>query len=150
MPYPATILIVEDEPGDAMLVERAFEKAQIPSARRLVRDGEEAIAYLSGKQPYSNRSDFPLPTVVLLDLKLPRKSGLEVLGWLRDQPGLNRLRVVVLTSSREELDVNRAHDLGISSYLVKPVEHGRLVEMMASLNSFLVVHSEWPSLETGR
>jgi CheY-like chemotaxis protein len=149
MTNPDTILIAEDEPGDVVLIQRAFAKARIANPLQIARDGEQAVAYLAGSGEYADRARYPLPAVMLLDLKMPRKSGLEVLTWLRLQPGLSRLRVVVLTSSRESPDVNRAHDLGISSYLVKPVEHNRLVDMMTSLNLFLVVYSEAPDLNPG-
>ncbi len=146
MPASATLLVVEDDPGDAYLVQRAFAKAGISNPVKVVRDGEEAVSYLAGRGAYQDRTQFPLPTVVLLDLKLPRRSGLEVLAWIREQPGLSRLRVVILTSSRESPDVAKAYDLGVSSYLVEPVEHDKLVEMMASMNEFLIEHSESPNL----
>ncbi len=140
------VLVVEDEPGDAFLIQRAFTKANIANPVRIATDGEQAIEYLQGSGAYGDRTKFPLPRVMLLDLKLPRRSGLEVLAWLRAQPGLKRLKVVVLTSSRETRDVNGASDLGVSSYLVKPVEHTRLVELVSSLHAFLVVNSEHANL----
>ena len=144
-----TLLAVEDDPGDIFMLERALRRAGIANPLVIVRDGEAAIDYLAGQGDYADRERFPLPTVMLLDLKLPKRSGLEVLAWLRDQPGLKRLRVVVLTSSRESPDVNRAHDLGVSSYLVKPVDMTSLVERLAALNLFLVVMAEKPSLDAG-
>ena len=140
-------LVVEDEPGDALLIQRAFAKAKIPNPVHLVRDGDQAVEYLQGLGPYSDRTRYPLPKVMLLDLKLPRRSGLEVLEWLREKPGLKRLSVVVLTSSRETSDVNRACDLGVSSYLVKPVDYNQLVEMEAALNQLIGEYSERPILQ---
>ena len=97
---------------------------------RVVRDGEEAIAYLSGQAAYADRDRYPLPALVLLDLKMPRKSGLEVLSWLRKQPNLRHLIVVFLTSSNNAEDVRLAYEAGANSYLVKPVEFTEMVEMI--------------------
>src|SRR5581483_1794343 len=101
---------------------RAFAKANVPNPLIIVGDGDAAIAYLAGVDGYADRTRFPLPALVLLDLKLPRRSGLEVLEWIRKQPGVRRIPVVVLTSSRQRPDVDCAYDLGANSYLVKPVE----------------------------
>jgi CheY-like chemotaxis protein len=125
-----TILVVEDNEDDVLLIQRAFRKAAIANPLRVLRDGNQAVAYLSGAEPYADRRECPLPALVLLDLKLPRRSGLEVLKWLRQQPGIGRLITVVLTSSRESADVNRAYELGANSYLVKPVLLNDLVDMM--------------------
>jgi CheY-like chemotaxis protein len=141
-----TYLVVEDEPSDAFLIQRAFAKANVPNPVRIARDGEEAIEYLGGTGPYGDRAKFPLPKIMLLDLKLPRRSGLEVLAWVRSQPRLKRLKVVVLTSSRESRDVNGAADLGVSSHLVKPVDHARLVELVTALDALLLRCSEHPDL----
>lgn len=140
-------LVVEDEPGDALLIQRAFTKANVPNPVHVVRDGDQAVEYLLGAGPYSDRMKYPLPKIVFLDLKLPRRSGLEVLEWLRSRPGLRRLSVVVLTSSKEPVDVNRAWDLGVSSYLVKPVDHSELVAMVGMVHRLLGTYSEHPSLE---
>src|SRR6266566_3274226 len=103
------ILIVEDREDDILLIQKAFQRAKIATARQIVRDGEEAIAYLSGSGKYSQRNEYPLPWLVLLDLKMPRVDGFEVLKWIRSQPELNRLVVVVLTSSDQIKDVNQAY-----------------------------------------
>ncbi|HWP73412.1 MAG TPA: response regulator, partial [Methylomirabilota bacterium] len=95
------ILLVEDSPDDALLIQRAFRKANLANPVQHVSDGEEAVAYLSGAPPWSDRAKFPLPVFMLLDLKLPRRSGLEVLEWVRRESAVKRLPVVVLTSSRE-------------------------------------------------
>ena len=105
MSTACTILLVEDNQSDVFLVERAFHKAKVPHLLQVVEDGEQAVAYLSGAGPYADRSRFPLPVFVLLDLKLPRKSGFEVLEWLRRQPAIRRVPVVVLTSSNHLEDV---------------------------------------------
>ena len=145
--YP--ILLVEDSPDDALLIQRAFRKANLANPVELVRDGEEAVAYLSGKAPYDDRARFPLPVFMLLDLKLPRRSGLEVLAWVRKESVVKRLPVVVLTSSRESVDVNRAYDLGVNSYLTKPVGFEALLEMVKNVNLYWLVLNENPELRRG-
>jgi CheY-like chemotaxis protein len=145
--YP--ILLVEDSPDDALLIQRAFHKANLANPVQLVRDGEEAVAYLSGAPPYDDRARFSLPVLMLLDLKLPRRSGLEVLAWVRQEPALKRLPVVVLTSSRESVDVNRAYDLGVNSYLTKPVGFEALLEMVRNVNLYWLVLNENPELRRG-
>lgn len=138
MPVSNTILLVEDELDDAQLLTRAFRKAGIGNPVRHLQDGDMAIAYLAGQPPYADRERNPYPTVILLDLKLPRRSGFEVLEWLRAQPGLRRLPVVVLTSSGQNEDVNRAYDLGANSYLVKPASTAALQEMVKNINAYWV------------
>jgi len=142
-----TFLIVEDDPNDVALIKRAFQKAQLVNPLHVVTDGEAAIAYLAGKAPYDNRQRFPLPVVLLLDLKLPLKSGFEVLQWLRQQPKLRRLPVVILTSSSESPDINKAYDLGANSYLVKPVAMDALADMFKTLDLYWLVLNEKPDLE---
>src|SRR5688572_26142092 len=107
-----TILLVEDESNDALLLERAFKRADLAPNLKVVTDGEMAIEYLGGQGKYSDRTLYPIPSLMLLDLKLPRRSGLEVLQWLREQGGFNDLPVIVLTSSRHMDDIDRAYDLG--------------------------------------
>jgi len=115
------VLLVEDEPGDAFLVRRALEKASIPLRLHHVADGEEAIRYLAGEPPFEDRRVCPLPVLVILDLKLPRRSGFDVLHWRAERLLPRRIPVVVMTSCVGEEDVNRAYELGADSYLVKPV-----------------------------
>src|SRR5262245_44696103 len=141
-----TILLVEDDPDDVMNIERAFRKAKIANPLQVVNDGDAAVAYLNGDSPYEDRDRFPLPTLILLDLKLPRRSGFEVLHWIRENPLVSRLPVVVLTSSRERLDVNTAYDLHVNSYLVKPVAFDALLELVSSLNLYWILCNENPDL----
>ena len=140
------MLLVEDDPNDVLLIQRACRLANLTHVIQTVEDGEQAVAYLSGKPPYADRDRYTLPALMLLDLKLPRKSGLEVLQWVRQQDGLKRLPVVVLTSSRETDDVNRAYDLGANSYLVKPVAFESLLEMVKTLNLYWMILSERPEV----
>ena len=135
-PNQYSILLVEDDHNDVLLIKRAFQKVNIANPIIVVNDGEQAISYLAGREPYVDRN---LPILVLLDLKLPRKSGHEVLEWLRKQPNIKRLPVVVLTASSESSDVNLAYDLGANSYLVKPVTFDSLVEMVKTLNLYWLI-----------
>jgi CheY-like chemotaxis protein len=127
---PFTILHVEDDPNDVLLVQRALRKTESPASILSVSDGDKALAYLGGSQEYANREKFPFPQLVLLDLKMPRKSGLEVLGWIRGQAEMKRLMVVIFTSSKHDQDINKAYELGANSYLVKPVGFEELVGTM--------------------
>jgi len=111
-----------------------------------VSNGDEAVGYLSGESPYADRGRFPFPVLVLLDLKLPRRSGLEVLAWIRGQPGLKRLPAVVLTSSKESVDINRAYDLGANSYLVKPVGFDSLLDLVKSLEVYWMMLNQNPDV----
>jgi CheY-like chemotaxis protein len=140
------ILIVEDNATDVMLIRRALAKSNIANPVHVVADGDRAVDYLSGHEDYGDRTQFPLPALVLLDLKLPRRSGLEVLEWVRRQDGLRRLPVVMLTSSRQLHDVNRAYDLGANSYLVKPVEFTELQEMLGAINTYWIDWNEKPDI----
>ena len=124
------ILLAEDDSNDVLLLERAFEKAGLRDSLKIVNDGEQTINYLSGKGIYADRAQFPLPFLVLLDLKMPIIDGFGVLQWAKDQPDLKRLLVVVLTSSNLQADVDRAYELGANSYLVKPVSFDEMVNLI--------------------
>lgn len=141
------ILLVEDDANDVILIRRAFAKAEIKNPVHTVEDGDAAVAYLAGEGTYADRDHHPLPGVVLLDLKLPRRSGLEVLEWVRQSPTLRRLPIVVLTSSRESADVNRAYDLGANSYLVKPVGFDALTDLVRILQGYWVGWNEKPEID---
>lgn len=141
------VLFAEDDDNDAFFLERAFKQARIANPLHRVIDGEEAINYLAGHDKYADREKYPLPSMMLLDLKMPRKNGFEVLRWLRAQPGLKRLPVVVLTSSKEDPDINRAYELGANTYVVKPVQFEGLAEMMKSLTFYWLILAEKPSCD---
>jgi len=114
------ILVAEDDPQDAFFLKREFGKAGVTITLHFVQDGQEVIDYLEGKGIFADRQTYPMPDLVLLDLKMPRLNGFDVLGWLRKQAGLKRLPVIIFSSSSESVDINRAYDLGANSYLVKP------------------------------
>lgn len=141
-----TMLLVEDNPKDVFLVQRALRKAQVVTPLQVVNDGDAAVKYLAGETPYGDRITYPLPVVVLLDLKLPRRSGAEVLMWIRQQTHLKRLPVVVLTSSREHVDINRVYDLGANAYIVKPPNFDQLVDILRTLNLHWIGYNEKPHL----
>jgi CheY-like chemotaxis protein len=139
-----TILAVEDEDDDVALLKRAFRKTGVVNPVRFLTDGDQALSYLAGEGEFADRETYPLPSLILLDLKLPRKSGLEVLAWLRERPVLRRIPVVVLTSSRQNVDLERAYDLGVNSYLVKPVAFTDLLELMGALKLYWIRFNETP------
>ena len=116
------ILVAEDDEDYVILIRQVFAKAHIPNPIQVVWNGEEAISYLKGEGKYSNRDEYPLPDIFLLDLKMPRVNGFEVLKWVRAQPELAALRILVLTSSDQIRDVNEAYQLGANSFLVKPMD----------------------------
>ena len=139
------ILLAEDDPNDVLLLERAFQKAGLRNSLKVVRDGEEAIEYLSGRGPYADREQYPLPFLLLLDLKMPGTDGFEVLQWLRAEAELKRLLVVVLTSSNLQSDVDRAYELGANSYLVKPVGFDEMVHLVQRFEIYWTEINRTPS-----
>lgn len=142
------VLLVEDDENDVLFVQRAFKHAGILNPLQIARHGDEAIEYLDGKGAFVDRERFPLPVFVLLDLKMPRRSGLEVLEWVKDRAGLKRIPIVVLTSSKNDADVNKAYELGVNSYLVKPVSFEGLIELVKSLQLYWLVLNERPAVPT--
>jgi CheY-like chemotaxis protein len=143
---PAPILLADDSTDDLLLLRRAFRLAVPGWPIHVAEDGETAIAYLGAIGPYGDRNRYPMPALLLLDLKMPRRSGFEVLAWVRCQPGLRRLPVVVLTSSRDPTDIGKAYDLGVNAYVVKPGHADELAQLARTLSEFWLRFSEWPSL----
>ena len=139
------ILLADDDPNDVLLIQRAFQKAGLHNALRTVDDGDAAIKYLSGKGVYADRDKYPLPFLLLLDLKMPGTDGFEVLEWLRNEPQLKRLLVVVLTSSNLQADVDRAYELGANSYLVKPVSFDEMVHLIQRFEAYWSEINRTPS-----
>jgi len=142
----APILLVEDEENDVILLQRAFARSGLVNPLHVVRHGDDAVAYLGGTGEFADREKFPLPVFVLLDLKMPRRSGLEVLQWVKEHSGLKRMPIVVLTSSKDDTDINRAYELGANSYIVKPVSFESLVELVKSLELYWLVINELPGV----
>jgi CheY-like chemotaxis protein len=127
------VLYAEDEENDVFLMERAFLKAGVRNPLRTVGDGAAAIRYLQGTAEFADRTLHPLPSLLLLDLNLPRQSGLEVLKWVREQPSLQSMPVVILTSSNQDRDIGSAYTLGANGYLVKPPSSEKLIDMVTTL-----------------
>lgn len=126
----AHLLLVEDNPDDVFLMQRALKKACITLPLQIVTDGRQAIDYLAGASPYSDRTQFPLPSLVFLDLKLPYVNGFEVLEWIRADMKLRNLEIFILTSSPEERDRQKAEELGAKAYLVKPPTGASILEIL--------------------
>ena len=137
-------LLAEDSENDVFLMQRAFEVAGVRNPLFVVSDGDEAVSFLKGEGHY-NRETHPLPLVVLLDLNLPRKSGFEVLKWIRAQPTLRRLVVIILTASSRAADADRAYDLGANFYLTKPGKFEELVTMAQCLHEWVQLN-HFPTL----
>ena len=135
-----TILLIEDSESDRMLIQAAVLKAHFKSSLHVVYDGEEAIAYLKGEGDYSDRSKCPVPVVVLLDLNLPKVDGFQVLAWVRSQPRLKRIPVIILSGASRSEDVERAFDLGATGFLVKPTGVGELQILTGRLRDWLEIN----------
>ena len=148
MPDQAVILLVEDREDDILLIQKAFARGGINNPLPVVRDGEQAMLYLAGEGKFSNRAEYPLPDLILLDLKMPGIDGFEVLRWIRGQPGFASIRIVVLTSSDAIPDVNRAYALGANSFMVKPLDFQNVVEMSRILKTYWLHMNKAP--ETSR
>lgn len=139
-----TIMYVEDRDEDVALLRYAFLHAAIDNPLWVASDGQQAIDYLAGEGEYSNRSEYPLPYIILLDLKLPRRTGLEVLQWIRQQPSIKSLIVIIFSSSVHERDLRRAYDFGANAFLVKPSDVGALRDMCQALKHFWILHNTPP------
>jgi CheY-like chemotaxis protein len=141
----SVLLLVEDDLADARLIQRAISKVEMPATVVHVADGDEAVHYFEGSGKFTDREKFPLPWLVVLDVKLPRRSGIEVLQWLRQQPKeYSSTPVVMLSSSSHSVDINTAYHYGANSYLVKPETTHRLESMMSLLKSYWFMHNEMP------
>jgi two-component system response regulator len=139
-----TILQVEDDPNDVFLFQHAMTKAGVKNPVQVANDGQQAIDYLRGAGKFANRDKFPFPCLVLLDLKLPYVMGLDVLRWIRRQPG-PALTVLMLTASGEEADIVSAYQLGANGFLTKPSEAHKLHDMVRAIKDFWLTHNTLPS-----
>ena len=131
-----TILLVEDEENDALLLQMAFKKNKILNPVQWVRDGLEAIAYLNGAGIYADRRLYPFPEVLLLDLKMPRITGLELLAWIRDHPNFRVIPTIIMTSSQQDLDIENAYSLGANTYMIKPTAFDELARMVKTAHEY--------------
>lgn len=140
-------LLVEDNENDALLLKRAFSRGNLVNPLQVLTTGEEVMEYLQGTGRFSNRAEFPLPAVLLLDLNLPGISGFDVLRWIRGQRSLASMRVIVLTSSTSIQDVNQAYRLGANSFLVKPMDLEHLCRMTEALAGYWIWMDRAPDVE---
>ena len=124
------ILAADDEETDCLLLKLALKQAGLPNPLVLVQDGQAAVDYLTGAPPYDNRADHPLPGLLLLDLKMPRMNGFEVLEWLANRPDFKHVPVVVLSSSSDEADIEQARRMGACDYRVKPHDFRKLISLL--------------------
>jgi CheY-like chemotaxis protein len=145
-PEPFLILHVEDDPNDVLFFREACRKAALPCEFEVVADGELAIAYLRGAEQFGDRQRYPFPNLLLLDLKIPRKTGFEVLEWVRSQPSLSVLPVIIFTSSTHEGDMRRAYGEGANSFLVKPVIFEELMETAKAIHLYWSRMNRTPAL----
>lgn len=127
------ILLVEDDLNDIFLVKRAFKRANLSSQLQVVTDGVEAVQYLIGEGKYADRRVHPMPDLIVMDLKMPRKTGLEILEWLKRDGALKRIPVVIVSSSDRPDDINRAYELGANAYMVKPVDFQAVEHLFQSI-----------------
>lgn len=143
------VLLVEDNPDDALMVRRALRKSGLAARLLVLEHGDAAVEYLAGQHAYADRLAHPLPDVMLLDLKLPRRSGHEVLQWVRAQPAFDALPIVVLTSSSEDEDVRRAYRHRANSYLRKPVTFEHLTSLLALFHNYWLQANVTPLSQEG-
>ena len=132
---PMTVLHIDDDPNDSELFQAAARRARVEFLVQHVTDGEQAMAYLTGRGVYTNRGRYPLPALVLLDLKMPRATGFDVLRWIRNHPEVGHVPVVVFSGSELQDDIRQAYAGGADSYLVKPIGFGALVELVKTINT---------------
>jgi CheY-like chemotaxis protein len=143
-----TVLLVEDDLNDIFLVKRAFKMADISDPLQVVTDGQEAISYLSGDGKYADREVHPLPSLIVMDIKMPRKTGFEVLEWVKgSEHPLRRMPIVIVSSSDNPSDINRAYELGANAYMVKPMNFRAVEHLFESITHYWGLECAKPELE---
>mgnify|MGYP006281753435 FL=1 len=148
MDHPITVLMAEDDEEDRMFVQEAWDENRLNNDLRFVTDGEELMDYLERKGEYGDTKEAPRPGIILLDLNMPRKDGREALQEIKANPELRHIPVVVLTSSKAEEDILRSYDLGVSSYLVKPVTFDKLLNLIKEMGRYWLEIVELPERQT--
>lgn len=141
---PITILMADDDPDDQMLTKDAFEECRLSNDLRFVNDGEKLMDYLCRRGDFENPEESPRPGLILLDLNMPRKDGREALGEIKSDPDLRRIPIVVLTTSKAEEDILKSYDLGVNSFIVKPVSFEGLLEVVKALGKYWIQIVELP------
>ena len=142
-------LVAEDDQDTQLLIKRAFKQADLTPPIYFTNDGQQTIHYLSGDGDYSDRSRYPMPALLLLDLKMPCRDGFDVLRWIRSQPHLRRLVVVMFSGSSLEKDVAQAFDLGVNSFVMKPVSFSELFQVILSLHHYWFGCNHFPQPADG-
>jgi CheY-like chemotaxis protein len=142
-----TVLLVEDDLNDIFLVKRAFKRANLANPLQVVTDGCEAVQYLIGEGKYADRRQYPMPHLIVMDIKMPRKTGLEVLEWIKKDGFLKRISVVIVSSSDQPSDINRAYELGANAYMVKPVDFQAVQDLFQSIIRYWGIECAKPELE---
>ena len=130
------VLYAEDEENDAFFLRRAFKTVEIPNPLIVVNDGQKAINYCQGEGDYTNRDEYPSPCLILLDLNMPKRSGINVLDWIRKESSMPTVPVIILTSSLQDSDIDLAYGHGANAYLVKPYKPDELIGMSQSIKEF--------------
>ena len=143
-----TVLLVEDDLNDIFLVKRAFKMAQLLTPLEVVTDGEEAVHYLTGQGKYSDRETHPLPRLIVMDIKMPRMSGFDVLEWIKHDGVLRRIPIVIVSSSDDPRDINRAYELGANAYMVKPMDYRAVEHLFQSITHYWGLECAKPQLES--
>jgi CheY-like chemotaxis protein len=142
---PVTILVADDDPDDRQLTKEAFEESRILNDLRFVVDGVELMEYLQRRGRYADPADSPRPSLILLDLNMPRKDGREALEEIRSDPRLRAIRIIVMTTSKAEEDILRSYNLSASSYITKPITFDGLVEVVKALGKYWLEIVELPA-----
>ena len=140
-----TILFLEDDENDILLVRRVIKKLDLNANFRFCQDGTEGLKYLKGEGKYADREEFPLPSLIILDIKLPKVSGLEVVRWIKKQEDHKNTPVIMLSSSGQPGDILKAYEFGANSFLVKPVEFSQFIEMLETIYTFWIKYNHFPN-----
>ncbi|HXT13886.1 MAG TPA: response regulator [Candidatus Angelobacter sp.] len=141
-----TVLLVEDDLNDIFLVKRAIKMAHLENPLQVVTDGEEATHYLMGKDKYADRETYPLPKLIVMDIKMPRMSGFDVLEWIKHHGALRRIPIVIVSSSDRPQDIDRAYELGANAYMVKPVNFQAVERLFESITHYWGLECAKPNL----
>ena len=143
-----TLLLVEDDLNDIFLVKRAFKMAQVSNPLQIVTDGQEAISYLKGEGKYADRATYPMPRLMVMDIKMPRMSGFDVLEWVKgDDSPLRRIPIVIVSASDNPSEINRAYELGANAYMVKPVDFRAVEHLFNAITNYWGLECAKPELE---
>jgi len=146
MHYKCTILIVDDDENDIFFAKRAFTEINVHCTFQVLKNGQEAVDYLSGQGPYADRQKFPLPMMILMDLKMPVMDGFQVLEWLRSRPGIKVIPTLVFSSSDIPSDITRAYELGANSFMTKSVTYDGLLLKLQTLSQYWLEHCKHPNV----